>query len=228
MEPEDIAKKYGIELEKLEKEQERLAKELNIKDKIDLSLIEKYGAVDTIFIKNKILCCFIVCDKDYEIIDRSYVFERVKFPYIPGFRSYREAPSIIEAFEKLTEKPDVILVSGQGIIHPKLGLASHLGLSLSIPIIGVSNSLIGCQIDGEEIDGANIIKDSKKVGNVFITKKGSNPMYISPGDKITVKSAYEVVKKTIVPPHKKPEPMYLAAKYSKKVREELNVGMSQV
>src|SRR3989344_8337174 len=99
---EELIKKYGIDLESLKKEQLKISKELEIKDKIDFSLSDKFGAIDNTFINNKLLSCIIVCNKEYEIIDRAYVFERVKFPYIPGFRNYRELVPMINAFEKLT------------------------------------------------------------------------------------------------------------------------------
>jgi len=218
---EELSKKYRIDFDKLEKEQIKLAKELELDDKIDFSLVDRFGAVDSIFIKNKLLSCFIVCDKDFEIIDRAYVFDKIKFPYFPGFRSYRELTSMIEAFEKLNEKPDVVFINAQGIIHPRLGLASHFGLSTGVPTIGVSNSIIECEANEE--DGSDIIKDGKKVGKVLIGKPESNALFISPGDHISIKSSYNISKQLINLPHKRPEPLHLASKYAKSVRKELMV-----
>jgi len=252
----ELSEKYKIDFNKLEREQLELFKELDMKDKIDFSLAERFGAIDVTFIKNKMLCCFIVCDKDFEIIDRAYVFDKVRFPYFPGFRNYRELPVMMAAFEKLSEKPDVVFISGQGVIHPRLGLASHFGLSTGVPSIGVSSSLVDCKVEGDSSkenfekigkskfsnenfdaissgnvnqskfhkDGADVLKDNKKAGKVLVTKAGSNPMFISPGDHISVKSAYEVSKRLINLPHKRPEPMHLASKYAKEVREELMSG----
>ena len=216
---EELAKKYKIDFEKLEKEQFKVAKELVIKDKIDFLLTERYGAIENIFIKNRILSCIIVCDKNFEVIDRSYVFEKVKFPYFPGFRNYRELPSMLSAFEKLNEKPDIVFISGQGIIHPRLGLASHFGLSTGIPSIGVSGSILDC--NNEKGD---ILRDGKKMGKELLSKPGSNPLYISPGNNITIKSAYDLSKKLIKLPHKRPEPIHLASKYAKNVKKELMIS----
>ncbi len=216
---EELAKKYSIDFEKLEKEQLKIAKELKIKDRIDFSLVERYGAVESIFIGNKILTCVIVCDRDFEIVDRAYILEKVRFPYVPGFRNYREMEPMIMAFEKLNEKPDIIFVSGHGITHPRLGLASHFGLSAGVPTIGVSSSIVGCEA-GEK-DGDDILRNGKKVGKVLIEKEGSKPMFISPGEGISVNKAYEISKGLIRLPHKRPEPMHLVSKYVKKVREEL-------
>ena len=211
----ELANRYGIDFDKLEKEQLKLAKELSIKNKIDFSLSDRFGAFDNIFINNKLLSCIIVCDKNFKIIDKAYAFEKVRFPYVPGFRSYRELPAMVIAFNNLHEKPDVVFIPGQGIIHPRLGLASHFSLSTGVPSIGVSDSLIGCEIKDEEL-----LKDGKKAGRVLKTKAESNPMYISPGNLISVDSAYELSKQLINLPHKKPEPLHLAGKYGREVKKE--------
>lgn len=213
---EELIKKYNIDIPKLEKEQLKLAKQLEIKDAIDFSLADKFSAVDIIFIKNKILCCFIVCDKNYEVVDRAYVFEKANFPYLSGFRAYRELPAIINAFNKLNEKPDVVFIPGPGIADPKLGLASHFSIAAGIPSIGISDSIFECEIKDDDI-----LHAGKKVGKILISKEKSRPMYISPGDKISIESSFELSKKLINPPHKKPEPLHLAGKYLNEVKKEL-------
>lgn len=216
---EELSKRYGIDFDKLEKEQIDLAKDIVLSDKIDFTLAETFGAVENIFLKNKILSCFIVVNKEFEVIDQAYVLERISFPYFPGFRSYRELPAMIKALERLNEKPDVVLVSAQGIIHPRLGLASHFGLSTGIPTIGVSTSLVDLEASDE--DGSIIKKESQPVGKVLISKKESNPLYVSPGNNISVDSSYNISKQLINLPHKRPEPIHMAAKYAKSVRKEL-------
>ena len=214
---EELAKRYNIDLDSLRQEQIKLANEIELKDKIDFSLADRFGAAENIFVNNKLLSCFIICNKEYEIIDRAYAFEKVKFPYISGFRSYRELIPMIIAFEKLKERPDVVFISGNGITHPRLGLASHFSLSVGeIPTIGIANSVMECEIKGEDV-----LKKGKKVGKVLLTKEGSNPMYISPGNNITLESAYELCRKMINLPHKKPEPLHLARKYAKEVQKEI-------
>jgi deoxyribonuclease V len=214
---QELIKRYKIDLKSLEKEQINLAKDLVFQDKIDFSLADRFCAFENIFIKNKLLSTVIVCDKEYEILDRAYIFERVKFPYIAGFRSYRELIPMIMAFERLKERPDVILIPGSGIIHPRLGLASHFSLSVGgIPTIGVSNSFFDCEVSGDKI-----LKEKKVVGRVLLSKPGSNPMYISSGNNISLESAYNLCKNMINLPHKKPEPLHLARKYAKEVQKEL-------
>ena len=217
MEREELIRKYNIDISKLEQEQIKLAKQLEIKDKIDFSLADKFGAIDITFVKNKLLCCIIVCNKKYEIIDRAYSLERINFPYLAGFRAYRELPAMTLAFNKLNERPDLVFVQAMGIIHPRLGLASHFSLLINVPVIGVSNSIFGSEIKGEDI-----LKENKKTGKTLIAKPNSRPMYISPGNQISINTSYEICKKFINLPHKLPEPLHLAKKYTRDVKKELN------
>ncbi len=218
MEQEELIKRFNINTKKLEEEQLKLAKSLEIKDKIDFSLVERYGAVYSIFIKNKILCGIIVCDKNFEIVEQAYVFEKTNFPYLTGFRAYRELPAMVNVFNKLNEKPDVIFIQAMGINHPRLGLASHFSLSVNVPVIGISNSAIDCELKKQEV-----LRNGKLVGKVFLGKPGSNPLYISPGNNITVETAYNLTKNSIKLPHKFPEPLHLVHKYVKSVKKELGL-----
>jgi|TARA_B100001971_G_C18251192_1_gene578366 deoxyribonuclease V len=217
MNPEELIEKYGIDIEKLENEQIKLAKQLEIKDKIDFSLADRFGAIDISFVGNKILASIIICDKDLEVIDRAYVLDKVRFPYLAGFRSYRELPVMVDALNKLKEKPDVIFLSAQGITHPRLGLASHFSLSTGIPVIGVANSVIDSEVKGEDI-----LRNGEKVGKIFLSKPGSRPMYVSPGNEVSIDTSLELCKQFINLPHKLPEPMHLAGKYGREVKKELN------
>ena len=212
----EIIEKYNINLEELKKEQLKISKQLEIKDKIDFALADRFRAIDNTFVNNKLLSCIIVCDKDYEVIDRAYSFEKIKFPYIPGFRNYRELNPMIVAFEKLREKPDIVFVPAQGISHPRLGLASHFSLAVDVPTIGVANSIIECNVKGEDI-----LKKSEKVGKVLQVKQGSRPLYVSPGNNVSIEKAYEISKNLVNLPHKKPEPLHLAGKYAREVRKEI-------
>jgi len=222
MERDKLIKKYNIDIKKLEEEQEKLAKQLELKDKIDFKLADRFGAIDNVILGNRILSCVIVCDRNFEIIGRAYASEKVKFPYIPGFRAYRELPAMMLAFNKLNEKPDVFFIPGQGIIHPKLGLASHFSLAAGVPSIGISDSIIECEIKNEDI-----FKKGKKVGKILKIKEGSKPMYVSPGNNISTEASYELSKSMVKLPHKKPEPLHLAAKYAKEVRKELEGGKKE-
>ena len=216
---EELIQKYGIDLKKLEDEQIKLAKTLEIKDVIDLKNINYIGVIETLLVKNKIIAVMVVFDREYEIIESSYFLDKLRFPYLHGFKAYRELASMVDVFNKIREKTDILLIKGEGINHPRLGIASHLSISVNMPVIGVEDKLL----DENEIKDRAVLMNGKVVGKKLITKQGAKPIYIFPGNKISVNSAYDFVKNLIVPPHKMPEPIYLAHRYVKDIRNELKL-----
>ena len=116
-----------------------------------------------------------------------------RFPYVPGLLSFREAPAVLAAMRKLRVRPDLLLCDGQGIAHPRrLGIASHLGLLLDIPSIGVAKTrYIGRHQAVSEARGAWVpLEDGGEiVGAVLRTRCGVHPLYISPGHRIGLESA---------------------------------------
>lgn len=137
----------------------------------------------------------------------------VTFPYVPGLLSFREAPIILAAMEKLTITPDLLLVDGQGLAHPRrLGLASHLGLLLDMPAIGCAKSrLIGshAEVATEAGSRAELTDEGEVVGAALRTKDGIKPLYISIGHKIDLESAIDWVL-ACCKGHRLPEPTRLA------------------
>lgn len=118
---------------------------------------------------------------------------KLDFPYVPGLLSFRESPVILSACEQLNLIPDLILVDGQGIAHPRrMGIASHLGLLLDTPTIGCAKSkLCGTHtIPGNE-SGSNteLIDHGEVIGAALRTKLGSSPIYVSIGHKVDLKTA---------------------------------------
>jgi len=133
-----------------------------------------------------------------QIEETTSVSERQTFPYVPGLLGFREAPALIKAYHDLTVKPDLIMVDGHGISHPRgLGIASHIGVLLDIPTIGVAKSiLVGRPAEpvGREVGScAPLLWKGKTLGMVIRTKRGSNPLIISVGHKFTLESAVELV-----------------------------------
>ncbi len=214
---EKEAVEKGIDLEKLKEEQRKLSKLVSLKDSFDFSVCQRYGGIICETIGKELVATVIVLDDKGEIVDKKFSIQKPRFPYIPGFRAYRELPVIIDALKKVEEDPDIIFILGQGIAHPQgLGLASHLGVSINKPVIGIAKSLM-C---GEE-KGDDIILNKKVVAKKIITKEKSNPIYISPGHDISMKSSLDLTIKSIHEPHKLPEPLVQARKFLKEVREEM-------
>jgi deoxyribonuclease V len=139
----------------------------------------------------------------------------VEFPYIPGLLSFREIPLLLPAFKQLSSKPDLILVDGQGISHPRrMGLASHLGLVLDIPTIGCAKSkLCGNHTDVPDSAGSfsMLIDKEEIIGSVLRTKVNTKPVYISIGHKISLHSAVKWVF-SCCKGYRIPEPTRLAHK----------------
>ncbi|GAB4509070.1 MAG: deoxyribonuclease V [Sulfuricaulis sp.] len=120
-----------------------------------------------------------------------------RFPYVPGYLSFREAPAVLAAMKKLPTMPDLILCDGQGLAHPRrFGLACHLGLLLDIPSIGVAKSrLIGTHAEVPEKKGGwtALEDDGEIIGVVLRTRAGAKPVYVSVGHRIGLASAVDYV-----------------------------------
>ncbi len=116
-----------------------------------------------------------------------------RFPYVPGLLSFREIPAVLDALATLEQSPDLILCDGQGIAHPRrLGIASHLGLLLDVPTIGVAKSrLIGRHDEPGLEKGAwvPLMDGDERIGAVLRTRTGVKPLYISCGHRIGLETA---------------------------------------
>jgi deoxyribonuclease V len=121
---------------------------------------------------------------------------RTRFPYIPTLLSFREVPPVISAIKKLKLNPDVFLVDGQGIMHPyRLGFASHLGLMIAKPTVGVAKSPLCGELQAFTEEGWAPITDKNEViGAAVITKRGSKPVYVSIGNMVSLETAIAIVK----------------------------------
>lgn len=121
----------------------------------------------------------------------------VRFPYVPGLLSFREAPALIRAYRRLRLHPDLLICDGQGIAHPRgVGLASHLGLLLGVPTIGCAKSrLVGehGEVGPHKGDRAHLLLDRRVVGSVVRSRAGVRPLYISPGQGIDLERSVKYV-----------------------------------
>lgn len=147
------------------------------------------------------------------LVGHSVVKDAIPFPYIPGLLSFREIPMLLNAWEELSPKPDVLLVDGIGIAHPRrLGIASHLGLTLNIPTIGVAKSvLVGSYEDPGETPGSHtpLIHKGEVVGVALRTKRKVKPVFVSPGHMISLEDSIALVSSSVLA-HRLPEPTRLA------------------
>ena len=157
---------------------------------------------------------------ELEVVERHIYEEPLRMPYIPGLLSFREAPCVLGAFHKLRQQPDLVMVDGQGIAHPRrIGIAAHLGLWLELPTIGCAKSILTGTYDkaalGEEA-GSYVPLTYKKevIGAVVRTRTRVNPMIISPGHLISLETSIKYVL-ACSKGYRLPEPTRLADKLSK-------------
>jgi deoxyribonuclease V len=155
--------------------------------------------------------------------ERATQANRQEFPYIPGLLGFREVPTLVQAYQQLSKRPDLLLVDGHGVSHPRgLGIASHLGVLLDIPIIGVAKSILVGQPAaplGEEVGSrVPLIWRGKEIGICLRTKKRSLPLFISAGHKVCLETAVHWVQRCLTR-YRLPEPTrqaHLAANVCRK------------
>ncbi len=205
-----------VDLNKLKEEQLKLAKKVILTDSV--KNIKTIAGASQSYADDKVISAIAVCDyKSLEVIEEKNALVDAKIPYKSGFLFYRDGPAVIEAFNKLENKPDVLILNGNGILHPRrIGLASQVGILLDIATIGIAKRLmLG------EVREKTIYVEKEARGYKLVTREYSKPIYLSPGHKISLKTSLEVVKKCLRYPNKLPIPLHLAHQYGNKVRKEL-------
>lgn len=152
---------------------------------------------------------------DLQVMETTLAYRPTSFPYIPGFLSFREIPAVLDALEKINITPDIILCDGQGIAHPRrLGIASHLGVILDMPTIGVAKSLlIGKHEELPDIKGnwQPLKHKGEIIGAVLRTRQRVKPVYVSIGHKISLPTAIDYVLRC-TPKYRLPETTRVADK----------------
>lgn len=132
-----------------------------------------------------------------EVVETSTAAQPVAFPYIPGLLSFREMPVLEAAFATLTVRPDLLMVDGQGLAHPRrAGLACHLGVTLDIPSIGCGKTrLVGDHRDPRDVRGARaaLRHEGETIGCALRTRAGVKPIYVSIGHRIDLDTAVRYV-----------------------------------
>lgn len=162
--------------------------------------INTVAGIDVGFEKNGTITIAAVVVLDYPglmVVDQVVARRPTRFPYVPGYLSFREAPAALAALKKLRIRPDLVLCDGQGLAHPRrFGLACHLGLLTNIPSIGVAKSrLIGTheQVPRRKGSWKPLMDKGEVIGVVLRTRTGVKPVYVSIGYGISLKSAIAFV-----------------------------------
>ncbi len=145
-----------------------------------------------------------------KILEEAAVTLNPTFPYRTGFLAFREAPIMMAALNKLSQKPDLLVVDGQGIAHPRgCGIASHLGVLVDIPSIGVAKTRLFGNPKNLGADLTPLVHHQKTFGMVWRSKKRARPIIISPGHRVSIPTALALIQKMVIK-HRLPEPIRLA------------------
>jgi deoxyribonuclease V len=175
--------------------QRRLAKEVLLQGGTDAVRIVAGADVATYRDSSKGYAGVVVMTfPELTVVEEKGAEVELSFPYIPGLLAFREVPVLLEAFAKIENEPDLILVDGQGIAHPrKLGIASHLGLILNKPTIGCAKSrLYGRHENPAPRKGSfsNLYDEAGGlIGAVVRTKDRTAPIYVSIGHRMDLPTA---------------------------------------
>lgn len=150
---------------------------------------------------------------DGAVVEVQDAISQTRFPYVPGLLTFREGPTLLQAFAKVQTAPQVVIFDGQGLAHPRrIGLASHMGLWLNLPSFGCAKSLfVGTCREPKRAAGglAPLMHKKEQVGYAVRTKAKIKPVYVSAGHKIDLASAVRVALAT-TRGYRLPEPTRLA------------------
>lgn len=218
------------DLKALKAEQRRLAQLVIQKEEqnLDLPKLRTITGLDVAYSETTGIAGAVTLEVNTnKIMEMKTAIMEVHFPYIPTFLSYREFPPLLKVFKKLTHLPDVFMLDGHGIAHPRgLGLASHFGIEVGQPSIGVAkNLLVGEPEFWPERPGewAKLIYEGKAIGAILRPKQKGKPIFISVGHLISLSKAIEIVKLVLPLQQRIPEPLRLADQLTQRQKKELEL-----
>ncbi|AQQ52362.1 endonuclease V [Planococcus lenghuensis] len=212
--------------------QEQLADQLDITRPLPLEGVRSCAGVDLAYWKEgeteRGVCSIVVIDnRTHEIMEQTMSIGTIQTPYIPGYLAFRELPLIAEAAEQLTVTPDVFLFDGNGTLHPRrMGIASHAAFFLNRPTVGVAKSYfkiggIDFKMPGNEKgDFTDIRINGEVTGRALRTAEKVKPVFVSPGNRIDLESATQLVLSLVNKDSRLPVPIRLADLESRRLKRE--------
>jgi deoxyribonuclease V len=216
MEPE-------FSVKKAHKAQLRLSEKIVFEDKLPKN-VRFVAGVDVAYGKDMSVGAVAVLDYDsLKLIESQTAICKTRFSYIPTLLSFREIPPSILCIKKLQTMPDVFLVDGHGFAHPYgCGFASHLGLAIGKPTIGVAKDKLFGEIENLNEEGFAFLKHNDRIiGAVVTTKDGCKPVYVSVGHMISLETAIKIVKHC-ARYNRIPEPILKAHETANLVKRKIN------
>jgi deoxyribonuclease V len=217
--------KPGFSVEKAHETQLRLSKRIVSEDVLPEKL-RLVAGVDAAYVKETAIGAVAVMDyASMKLVEAKTACCSTRFPYIPTLFSFREIPPAVSSIKKLRAQPDVFLVDAHGSAHPyRCGFASHLGLVISKPTVGVAKSRLFGEVEkGGEGDVLFLKHKGEVVGAVVTTKRGCKPVYVSVGHMVSLETAVKIVKHC-TRRHRIPEPVSKAHEIATAEKRKLNIA----
>ncbi|MFX1535159.1 MAG: endonuclease V [Promethearchaeota archaeon] len=201
-----------------------MRKKIVLQDHPKLSQAKYIGGTDVSFFSDGRACAGIVTLElpDLSVVEFTYSIYVPSIPYVPTFLAFRELSGLLVAYNKLKTKPDIILVDGNGILHPYgVGIASQLGIQLETPTIGAAKKLLVGTYEKTALKKKGsispIFQNNQQIGAAVLTREKNKPIFVSSGHLISLPTAIDVVLKCTR--WRIPEPTRLADKLTReKVR----------
>ena len=188
-------------LKNLRSKQLELSKKVVTKDGFET--IKDVTGLDVAYKKtnNKLVACAAYVTMDYETketVEEGWVHENVRTPYIPTYLAFTEYPLIKKLWDEMEKKPSVLMLDGNGVLHPyRIGLASHVGVELGTPTLGVAKSHLYGVLMEKKGDGCYVVNENgERIGYAFFSSKSiKKPVYVSPGHKVSLETSIKIVRR---------------------------------
>lgn len=220
-------------------EQNKLLLQLDLNNQVNIGNLHLIAGVDLAYWKENekeyAVCCIVVLNyRTKVVIERKYNYDQITVPYIPGCLAFREIPLVMRTVRGLENEPDLYVFDGNGYLHPRhMGLATHAGILLNKPSIGVAKSYFKVEnVDYAEPENEcfaykDIVIHDEVFGRALRTQKNVRPVFISVGNKIDLQTSMEVIKNMVNEESHVPLPTRLADLMTHEKRKEyqFNSGM---
>ncbi|MEJ2010085.1 MAG: deoxyribonuclease V [Acidobacteriota bacterium] len=158
---------------------------------------------------------------ELEEVERRMARRKLRFPYVPGLLSFRESPILIAAFARLKTEPDLLLIDGHGLAHPRLfGIACHVGVLFDKPAVGCGKSLlVGKAGEPAAKAGSSVPLEfrGKRVGTVLRTRDNTRPIFVTQGHRVSLATAVKLVRQCL-DGYRIPKPTREADRYVRELR----------
>jgi len=190
--------------------------------------VELVGGVDLSYVGDAAVAAAVVINAHtFKPVSKATVVLDVRFPYIPTLLAFREAGPMIVAVRRLSVRPHVLFVDGNGRLHPyRAGLACHVGLALDMPTIGVAKKLLCGELGEWRGREAPVLLGGEVIGVALRAGRGMRPIYVSVGHKISLRTAVRLTKRFTRGRSKLPEPLRLAHAEATALARKLRSGSS--